>query len=179
MPPRPLRGLNPRTLACFNFMDAPITASWTPSAVSTTNVHQLSTKLACVSTMRSRCGKPRLSLVLTWTPPYLSLHISQLTQFVDLHIQICYFQDEQRQTKPQRRYRIRPKYPDAPPPTGKEIAAIIFKDDPETRAKRFVYTFPRSGPTDDCDRPRFVPIWTPMYESLHYPLQFFHGEASW
>ncbi|CAN0536044.1 unnamed protein product [Laminaria digitata] len=67
---------------------------------------------------------------------------------------------------------------DAPPPTGKEIAALIFKDDPETRAKRFVYTFPRSGPSDICDRPRFVPLWT-MYESLQYPLLFFHGEPGW
>lgn len=68
---------------------------------------------------------------------------------------------------------------DAPPPTGKEIAALIFKDDPDTRAKRYVYTFPRSGPTDVCDRPRFVPLWTPMYESLQYPLLFFHGEPGW
>ena len=55
---------------------------------------------------------------------------------------------------------------DAPPPTGKDIAAVIFKDVPETRAQRFVYTFPRSGPSGVCDRPRFVPLWTPMYESL-------------
>ncbi|CAN0453428.1 unnamed protein product, partial [Laminaria digitata] len=64
------------------------------------------------------------------------------------------------------------------PPAGKEIAALILKDDPETRAKRFVYTFPRSGPSDVCDRPRFVPLWT-MYESLQYPLLFFHGEPGW
>ncbi len=52
---------------------------------------------------------------------------------------------------------------DAPPPSGKEIAALIFKDDPSTRSKRFVYTFPRTGPSDICERPRFVPIWSPTY----------------
>ncbi|CAM9627002.1 unnamed protein product, partial [Laminaria digitata] len=64
-------------------------------------------------------------------------------------------------------------------PTENEIAALIFKDDPETRAKRFVYAFPRSGPSDICDRLRFVPLWTPMYESLQYPLLFSHGEPGW
>ena len=28
-------------------------------------------------------------------------------------------------------------------------------------------------------RPRFVPLWTPMYEILQYPLLLFHGEPGW
>ena len=61
---------------------------------------------------------------------------------------------------------------DAPPPTGKEIAALIFKDNPETRAQIFVYTFPRAGPDNLCRRPRFVPLWSPAYEPLQYSLLF-------
>ena len=68
---------------------------------------------------------------------------------------------------------------DAPPPSGKEIAALIFKDDAQSRSKRFVYTFPRTGPGEICDRPRFVPIWSPTYSSLQYPLLLFHGEPGW
>ena len=68
---------------------------------------------------------------------------------------------------------------DAPRPTGKEIAALIFKDGPETRAQRFVYTFPRAGPDSLCHRPRFVPLWSPAYESLQYSLLFFNGESGW
>ncbi|CAM9823851.1 unnamed protein product [Laminaria digitata] len=68
---------------------------------------------------------------------------------------------------------------DAPPPTGKEFAALIFNDDPETRAQRFVYTFPRAGPDSLCHRPRFVPLWSPAYESLQYRLLFFNGESGW
>lgn len=72
---------------------------------------------------------------------------------------------------------------DAPPPNGNEIAALLPKDDPETRAKRFVYTFPHSGPGDACHCPkiraildpyvqRLLPLWTLMHESLQYPLFF-------
>ncbi|CAM9337287.1 unnamed protein product, partial [Scytosiphon promiscuus] len=68
---------------------------------------------------------------------------------------------------------------DTPSATGKEIAALIFKDDPDTRSKRFVYTFPRTGPHSVCQRPRFIPLWTPMYTSLQYPLLLFHGEPGW
>ena len=68
---------------------------------------------------------------------------------------------------------------DAPPTSGKEIAALIFKDDPATRSRRFVYTFPRCGPEEACTRPRFVPTWSPMYSSLQYPLLLFHGEPGW
>lgn len=68
---------------------------------------------------------------------------------------------------------------DAPPPSGKEIAALIFKDDPESRSKRFVYTFPRTAPGETCTRPRFVPIWSPTYASLQYPLLLYHGEPGW
>ena len=67
---------------------------------------------------------------------------------------------------------------DAPPTSGKETAALIFKDDPATRSRRFVYTFPRCGPEDACTRPRFVPTWSPMY-SLQCPLLLFHGEPVW
>ena len=48
---------------------------------------------------------------------------------------------------------------DAPPLTGKEIAALIFEDDPETRAQRILYTFSRAGPDNLCRGPRFVPLW--------------------
>ncbi|CAM9593321.1 unnamed protein product, partial [Ectocarpus fasciculatus] len=68
---------------------------------------------------------------------------------------------------------------DAPLPSGREIAALIFKDDPQFRSKRFVYTFPRTGPGEICNRPRFVPIWSPTYSSLQYPLLLFHGEPGW
>ena len=68
---------------------------------------------------------------------------------------------------------------DAPPPTGKEITALIFEDDPKTRAQRFVYTFSRAGPDNLCRRPRFVPLWNPAYELLQYSLLFFNGEPGW
>ena len=68
---------------------------------------------------------------------------------------------------------------DAPPTSGKEIAALIFKDGPETRSRRFVYTFPRCRPNETCTRPRFVPLWSPMYSSLQYPLLLFRGEPGW
>ena len=62
----------------------------------------------------------------------------------------------------------------APPPSGNEIAALIFKDDPETRSKRFVDTFPRSGPCTVRDRP----LWTPMCE-LTQSSSIFHREPGW
>ena len=29
------------------------------------------------------------------------------------------------------------------------------------------------------DRPRFIPLWSPRYETLQYPLLFFRGESGW
>ena len=42
-----------------------------------------------------------------------------------------------------------------------------------------VYTFPRSGPTDECGQPRFVPVWSVLYESLPFPLLHYFGEPGW
>lgn len=68
---------------------------------------------------------------------------------------------------------------DSPPSNGKEIAALIFKDDPNNRPQR-AYTFPRSGPGGDNQRPRFVPLWSPTYEPLQYPLLLYNGDdAGW
>ena len=65
-------------------------------------------------------------------------------------------------------------------PTARtEIAALLYKDDDRTPAQRHVYTFPRSGPTDGCEKPRFVPIWSVLYESLQFPLLFYSGEPGW
>ena len=58
----------------------------------------------------------------------------------------------------------------------KKSLLSYLKMTPKTRAKRFVYTIPRSGPIDVCDRSGFVPRWTPMYESLQYHLLLFHIE---
>ena len=67
----------------------------------------------------------------------------------------------------------------APPPTGKYIATLFFKDDPETHAQHFDYTFPRAGPDSLCHGPRFVPLWSPASESLQYSSLFFNGKSSW
>lgn len=42
--------------------------------------------------------------------------------------------------------------------------------------RRNAYAFARGQAT--C-RPRFLPLWSPCYETLQYPLLFLHGEAGW
>ena len=56
-----------------------------------------------------------------------------------------------------------------------EMAAILFTsgEDDSTRA---AITYPKHNPDS---RPRFLPLWSPVYESLQYPLLFMHGEAGW
>ena len=60
-----------------------------------------------------------------------------------------------------------------------EIAALLYKDDKRTTAKRHVYTFPRSGPTEECQTPRFVPIWSVLYESLQLISVIFTFNLFW
>ena len=65
-------------------------------------------------------------------------------------------------------------------PTARtELVALLYKYDERTPAERRVYTFPRSGSTDEGQRPRFVPIWSVLYESLQFPLLFYFGEPGW
>ena len=65
-------------------------------------------------------------------------------------------------------------------PTARtEIAALLYKDDEHTPAQRHVYTFSRSGPTDEYQKPRFVPIWSVLYESFSFPFIFLFGEPGW
>ena len=62
-------------------------------------------------------------------------------------------------------------------PTARtEIAALLYKADERTPAQRHVYTFPRSGPTDECQKPRFVPIWSVLHEPFQFPLLICFGE---
>ena len=42
-----------------------------------------------------------------------------------------------------------------------------------------MYTFLRNGPRDECNKPRFIPIWSPTYLPLQYPLLYFSGESGW
>lgn len=65
-------------------------------------------------------------------------------------------------------------------PTARtEIAALLYKDNSDTPGKRHVYTYPRNGPPEECDKPRFVPIYTSSYLPLQYPLLYFSGESGW
>ena len=60
--------------------------------------------------------------------------------------------------------------------TAPEIAAILYTSGEEDITKRSVITYPQNSPDF---RPRFLPLWSPAYETLHYPLLFMHGEAGW
>ncbi|CAN0261620.1 unnamed protein product, partial [Ectocarpus sp. 12 AP-2014] len=65
-------------------------------------------------------------------------------------------------------------------PTARtEIAALLYKDNYRTRGTRHVYTFPRNGPPEECDKPRFVPIYASSYLPLQYPLLYFAGDSGW
>ena len=59
------------------------------------------------------------------------------------------------------------------PTARSEIAALVYEDDDRTPAQRHVYTFPLSGPTEQFENPRLVPIWSVLYESLQFPLFLF------
>ena len=65
------------------------------------------------------------------------------------------------------------------PSTNTEIAAILYRDSTKIPGQRHVYTYPRNGPKDECDKPRFVPIWSATYLPLQYPLLYFSGESGW
>lgn len=65
------------------------------------------------------------------------------------------------------------------PTATSEIAALLYRDNTKHSGKRHVYTFPRNGPHDECNKPRFVPIWSPTYLPLQYPLLDFSGESGW
>ena len=63
-------------------------------------------------------------------------------------------------------------------PTARtEIAALLYKDNSDEPGKRHVYTYPRNGPAKECDKPRFVPIYTSSYLPLQYPLLYFSGDS--
>ena len=65
-------------------------------------------------------------------------------------------------------------------PTARtEIAALLYKDNYHSPSRRHVYTFPRNGPADECEKPRFVPIYSSTYLPLQYPLLYFGGESGW
>ena len=65
-------------------------------------------------------------------------------------------------------------------PTARtEIAALLYKDNHHSPSRRHVYTFPRNGPAEECEKPRFVPIYSSTYLPLQYPLLYFGGESGW
>ena len=49
------------------------------------------------------------------------------------------------------------------PTAPSEIAALLYRDNTKHPGRRHVYTFPRNGPRDECNKPRFIPIWSPTY----------------
>lgn len=61
-------------------------------------------------------------------------------------------------------------------PSASEIAAIIFGPDSGSPSRRAVVTYPVNSPDPN---PRFLPLWSPAYEPLQYPLLFLHGEPGW
>ena len=60
--------------------------------------------------------------------------------------------------------------------SGPEIAAIVYTSGVQDVNKRSVVTYPKDSPDS---LPLFLPLWSPAYESLQYPLLFMHGEAGW
>lgn len=65
-------------------------------------------------------------------------------------------------------------------PTARtEIAALLYKDDSRAPGTRHVYVFPRNGPVFECDKPRYVSIYSSTLEPLQYHLLYFHGEPGW
>lgn len=60
------------------------------------------------------------------------------------------------------------------PPGGQEIAAIINTDNLRHVTPRKIAFFRHGG-----QQPRFVPILSPQYEPLQYPLLFPHGTLGW
>ena len=57
-----------------------------------------------------------------------------------------------------------------------EIAAILYTSGEQDVTTRSVMTYPIDSPHS---QPRFLPLWSPAYERLQYPLLFMHGEAGW
>lgn len=57
-----------------------------------------------------------------------------------------------------------------------EIAALVYTSGQQDRNKRAVVTYPINSPDP---KPRFLPLWSPAYETLQFPLLFLHGEAGW
>jgi len=60
------------------------------------------------------------------------------------------------------------------PPTGGDVAAIIHRDGLRHVDPRRVVIFGRTDP-----RPQQVPVLSPYYEPLQYPLLFPHGTTGW
>lgn len=46
------------------------------------------------------------------------------------------------------------------PTAGTEIAALLYKDNSRASGTRHVYTFSRNGPASECNKSRFVPIYS-------------------
>ena len=65
------------------------------------------------------------------------------------------------------------------PTAPSEIAALLYRDNTKHPGRRHVYIFPRNGPRDECNKPRFIPIWSPTDLPLQYPLLYFPGESGW
>ncbi|CAN0599548.1 unnamed protein product, partial [Laminaria digitata] len=57
-----------------------------------------------------------------------------------------------------------------------EIAALLYTSGQQCISPRAVITYPKDSLDD---KPRFLPIWSPAYEPLQYPLLFLNGEAGW
>lgn len=57
-----------------------------------------------------------------------------------------------------------------------ENAAILYTSGQQDATTRTVITYPKDRPDS---KPRFLPLWSPAYESLQYPLLFMHGAAGW
>ncbi len=57
-----------------------------------------------------------------------------------------------------------------------EIAALVYTSGQQNSGTRAVVTYPVNSPDD---KPRLLPLWSSTYETLQFPLLFFHGESGW
>lgn len=57
-----------------------------------------------------------------------------------------------------------------------EIAALVYTSGHGNDGPRAVVTYPRNSPDS---KPRFLPIWSSVYETLQFPLLHLYGEPGW
>ena len=58
----------------------------------------------------------------------------------------------------------------------REIADLVYTSGQQDSGKRAEVTYPVNSPDE---KPRFLPLWSPAYETLQFPLLFLHGESGW